>query len=63
VRRQDDDAIEFDVQSQYDHKIIRLQPKMPDFCLMPQGAPTARPAPIADRIAKPISAITWPPTP
>jgi hypothetical protein len=47
----------------FNHQIIHLQPKMPDFGLMPQAAPTARPAPIADRSAKPISAITWLPTP
>jgi hypothetical protein len=49
--------------SMFNHQIIHLQPKMPDFGLMSQAAPTARPASIADRSAKPISAITWLPTP
>jgi hypothetical protein len=35
----------------------------PKCLMMPQAAPTARPAPIADRSAKPISAITWLSTP
>jgi hypothetical protein len=37
VRRQDDDAIEFDVPSRYDRQIIHLQPKMPDFCFDAAG--------------------------
>ena len=32
--------------STFNHQSIHLQPKMPDFCLMPRAAPTARPAPL-----------------
>ncbi|MFZ0209624.1 MAG: hypothetical protein WAL59_26535 [Roseiarcus sp.] len=49
--------------SMFNHQIIHLQPKMPDFCLMPQARANGSAAPIAERSAKPISAITWLPTP